>query len=288
MIISASRRTDIPALYSKWFIRRMKEGYCLVKNPFFPAQIKRVSLLPQDITAIVFWTRYSKSMQPFLPELDRHGIAYYFLYTITGYGKQLEPFCPSIAKQIKDIQRLADMLGKNRVIWRYDPIILSKNFSISFHQQNFARLVSELKNSCKKIIISMVDYYTKSLRNLQTVNDNFMQNPPIPVIANLLEYFYITSLTAGLEMQTCAETRELFPAIPPGKCIDDALISNIINKEYKGKKHSGQRPACRCVQSIDIGAYNGCIHGCKYCYAVQNHDKARQNYLLFNQNAESL
>ena len=144
MIISASRRTDIPAFYSKWFMNRIKDGYVLVQNPYNTKQIRKVFLTPFQVDAIVFWTRNAKPLIPYLDDLDKLGYNYYFQYTITGYKRELERFTPSPQKAIETFIELSDKIGKEKVIWRYDPIILS---DYSNYNEHLKRLILQLTNS---------------------------------------------------------------------------------------------------------------------------------------------
>jgi len=272
MIISASRRTDIPAFYGRWFMNRIKLGFCLVRNPFNPNHIQRVLLRPEDVSCFVFWTRNAKSFIPILADLETKSYPFYFLYTVTGYGKELETHLPNISTRIMNFMELSDLIGSNRIIWRYDPIIISEKYSFDEHLKMFENLCSELGGYTNRVIVSFVDYYRKTLKNLSRVSDHFDQEPEQnsqlnSFIKNLVEI----SKSQNLQITSCSEEINLTPfQLKPGKCIDDELISSLFDIDVSHKKDSHQRKHCQCVESKDIGAYNTCPFGCLYCYATNN------------------
>lgn len=162
MIISASRRTDIPAFYSQWFFNRIKEGYVLVPNPFNPKMISKVGLSPTVVDCIVFWT---KNPAPMIDRLDKlQDYKYYFQFTLNSYGEKLENNLPSIDKRIDTFKRLADKIGKEKVIWRYDPILPNGEYNVSFHQEAFARIADGLKDHTEKCMLGFIDHY-QHIRN---------------------------------------------------------------------------------------------------------------------------
>lgn len=284
MIISASRRTDIPAFYAPWFMGRIREQYCTVLNPFNRQQVNRVSLRPEDVDGIVFWTRNPEPLLPYLAELDRRGYRYYFLVTLTGYGPPLELDNPPLDRAVKAITRLAGRIGSERVVWRYDPLILSRITDGDFHRRNFARLSSMLAGSCRRVIVSLLEGYPKTRRELKKLSIDVDMAFPEMAPETLSGRGLLADIAAmagsyGLEIQSCASRVELTPlGIPPGKCIDDELIDRIFGLEVSHTKDRSQRPDCRCIPSRDIGAYNTCLHGCRYCYATHSLETARQNY----------
>src|SRR5512135_950390 len=126
MIISASRRTDIPAFYSRWFMNRVRAGYCTVPNPFNANQVKRISLLPEEVDVIVFWTRNPRPLFPFLKELDVRGVRYYFQFTLLDNPRSIDPKTPPAESALQTFRALSEQVGPARVIWRYDPLVLSQ------------------------------------------------------------------------------------------------------------------------------------------------------------------
>ncbi len=280
MIISASRRTDLPSFYGEWFIRRVRTGWCDALNPFRPSQRTCVSLRPQDVDAIVFWTRNPTPFEPHLDELDRLGFRYYFLYTLTPYGPPLEPFLAPRVDRIAAFRRLAGRLGPDRVVWRYDPIILSPRFSADWHLEAFAALAGALHGATNRVTVSFLDFYRKTERRLAPIEaatgDAFCRDPLAhPELPRLINGLSALAREHGLALQTCAENPRLHRlGIRPGACVDAALINRIWKTRLPLTKDPGQRPDCRCTVSRDIGAVDSCRHGCAYCYSTRSHERA--------------
>ena len=277
MIISASRRTDIPAFYSKWFMNRIKDGYVLVQNPYNTKQIRKVFLTPFQVDAIVFWTRNAKPLIPYLDDLDKLGYNYYFQYTITGYKRELERFTPSPQKAIETFIELSDKIGKEKVIWRYDPIILSDYSSYNEHLRLFEKISNMLENKTDKVVISFADSYKKITNNLKNIGYK-------DILENKKElYLFCEELSnivkdRNIQIETCTEEIDLsIFGINPTKCIDDKLLDKLFNKNLCAIKDKNQRKECGCVESIDIGMYNTCSHGCVYCYATFSDNTVKKN-----------
>lgn len=280
MIISASRRTDIPAFYSEWFINRIREGFLLTRNPFNAHQVKRVSLKPEDVEVLVFWTRNPSKLMPFLPELDALGYLYYFQYTITGYPRMVEKSVPVLQRAIETFIELSQKIGPNRVVWRYDPILLSNFLPLDEHKRLFSKIANMLTGKTSRVVISFADFYKKTEKNLKQV-DGLVCSNIIQQQEQLLElsaYMAKVATAHGMEIKSCAEAVDISSTgVSHGKCIDDALIKDVFGLSLDGKKDSGQREECGCIKSIDIGVYNTCLHGCSYCYATFNHDTVVTN-----------
>lgn len=273
MIISASRRTDIPALYSDWFMNRVRAGFLATRNPFNRHQIREVSLRPEDVAAIIFWTRNPLPLFRHLDELDRLNPRYCFLYTITGYPRLLERRVPELQEAIDTFQKLSELLGPERVVWRYDPVLLSSVTDSCEHRRLFAHIGDALKGHTRKVIVSFADIYKKVATNLTRLS----QSTPLRItdirgsereLRDLAAYFSHIACRNGMRIQTCAETIDLSrEGIEQGKCIDDIWLRDVFKITVPQQKDKGQRDACGCVRSVDIGAYNTCPHGCQYCYA---------------------
>lgn len=275
MIISASRRTDIPSYFSAWFFNRIKEQTVLIRNPMNLHQISRVSLSPQVVDCIVFWT---KNPEPMLENLDRlKDYSYYFQFTLNSYGKDIEENLPSKSEHIIDaFKRLSDKIGRNRVIWRYDPIFLNEKYPLNYHIRYFEKLALTLKDYTEKCTISFLDYYPKIRSNLAALN---LQELDIGTKRKLAEQLSQIAFACGLRMDTCAEDIELSDlGISHAKCVDGKLIETIIGCPIRAEKDPNQRPACGCAASIDIGAYQTCPTGCKYCYANHSSSSGKNNF----------
>lgn len=279
-IISASRRTDIPAFYSEWFMNRIRAGYCIVPNPFNAKQISYISLKPQDVLAIVFWTRDPRPLIKHLPELDRRGYKYYFQQTITGYPRSIDPKSPPISASVKTFQELSKLIGREKTIWRYDPILLSGEISFEWHVKQLSFLIERLKACTDRLIISFIDPY----RKITTRMDR-----EISAYSELIEWIGKMAGKAGIEAQSCAEETDLEKyGIRHGKCIDGNLIAKITGLSAVSRKDPHQRKLCGCVISKDIGVNNTCLFGCKYCYATSNIKTAEKNFKSHDVKSPSL
>ena len=273
MIISASRRCDIAAFHAEWFMNRVRAGEVLVRNPMQKKQISKISLQLDDVDAFVFWTKNPTALMPFLPELNTLGYAYYFLFTITPYDATVEPHVPEKKKMVTLFQRLATLVGAERVLWRYDPILLTKHFTPTWHTTAFQQVAQALSGYTKRCIISFFDDYRKVQQRMQPLAYIM---PDATLMKELVCSFAEIAHRHNITLATCCETLDVaYNGVTPAHCIDRALVEQISGRLLVGiKKDSNQRPACGCAKSYDIGAYNCCAHGCLYCYAVANHAKA--------------
>lgn len=280
MIISASRRTDIPAFYHQWFMNRVRAGFLLIRNPYNTNQVKRVSLLPQDIDAFVFWTRNPEPFIKHLPELDELGYKYYFQYTITGYPKSIERHVPHPQRSIDTFIRLSELIGKNKVIWRYDPILLCNILPVDEHKRLFTKIAEKIHKHTERVVLSFADLYKKTESNLNKI-ENFNYSDILTnksALDELMSHIQATCNALGIKASSCAEEINLSKyGISHGKCIDDSLLKELLNIPVNATKDSGQREACGCIKSIDIGQYNTCLHGCSYCYATFNNEAVLKN-----------
>ena len=245
-----------------------------------PKQVSKIELTPKTVDCFVFWT---KNVTPMLERLDElKDYNYYFQYTITSYGKDVEKGILDKGQVIESFKKLSNIIGKNKVILRYDPILLSNKYTINYHCKAFDRLCSKLYKYTEKCVISFVDLYKKTERNTKELNLMPMSIENIKEISKRLS---IIANKYGLSLETCSEGYDLTEfGIKKGKCIDDKLISEIIGYEVKAKKDDTQREVCGCVKSVDIGQYNTCRHHCLYCYANFNYSQGEENFKLHNKN----
>ena len=261
MIISASRRTDIPALYPDWFLNRLKEGYALIPNPRAPQRLGRVELSPQIVDCIVFWT---KNPAPMFAQFEAvECLAYQFIvqFTLTPYDHTIECGLPPKEKVLKTFIELGKRIGRQRLVWRYDPVIVDSRFSIEWHRNCFAKMCEMLHPYTHRCIISFIDSY-KSIEKL------FRPMTPEETAA-IAGAFSCIAGKHGLGLFTCAEERDLdCYGVQHGACIDRKHLEKIIGSPLTVKVDSNQRKACLCAAAVDLGAYDTCTHGCKYCYAV--------------------
>jgi len=294
MIISASRRTDIPAFYAEWFRNRLEAGFCTVPNPMNTTQVAWVSLRPADVDAIVFWTRNPKPLFPTLETLDRQGILYYFQYTITGYGRPVETSNPPVDTAVCTFRELAGRLPPGRVIWRYDPILLGEEFPPAMHIERFRSIAERLAGHTDRVVISLVDLYRKTLRRMGKIlqiGTALSAEPEAEREAeSLLGELARIANGCGMEMESCAEKADYAHlGIGHTKCVDDRLLRKFApDREWPSKKDKGQRKLCGCVVSKDIGIPNTCLFGCAYCYATSSNAAAAKRYREHNPASPSL
>lgn len=296
MIISASRRTDIPAFFADWFMNRVRAGSVEVRNPFNKAQASRVSLFPVDVDAIVFWTKNPAPLMKHLDELDSMGYKYYFLYTLNGYPALLEPRVPSCEDSVSTFRALSGRLGAGRVIWRYDPIIITDATPEEYIVSNFTRLAGQLEGAAKRVTFSfaVIDGYRKVIANMERFSrEHGMKFEDITgkpdVVRRLASAIADIARRHSMDIYSCADPNDLSAyGIRHGKCIDDGLIRELFGIEVGHGKDKNQRSACGCVQSRDIGQYNTCLHGCVYCYATSGALEAVANYQRHDPMAPSM
>jgi hypothetical protein len=279
MIVSVSRRCDISRYRFEWFMERLDAGFCEVANPFNRNQIKRVSLVPaamgddtdDNVEAFVFWTREPENILAKTEELEKRGFRFYVMISITGYPAELEPNMPVLSKVLANMKKLSQKIGQDRVIWRYDPVILTSVTDEDFHRKNFDFLARELAGVVRRVIISIYDEYPAAKKRLEIkeklgclkmleINDS---------LPRLLGGFAKSAQDAGMEIQSCAEEEDFSSfGIKGGACIDAALINKLWGIETGGKDKN-QRPYCLCCKSVDIGAYGTCAAHCVYCYSIR-------------------
>jgi DNA repair photolyase len=241
----------------------LREGFVYVRNPFNRRQVSKLSLLPGSVDCFVFWTKNPEPFIKRLEELKKYN--FYFQFTITPYDNDLEPFVPNRGELIDAFIKLSDLIGKEKVIWRYDPILLSGKYTVDYHIENFESIAKEVGSYTGKCIISFFDFYKKCERNLK---DTDAREPTDKEIISISKKLKEIAVKYNLTLETCAENIDLEQyGIRHGKCIDNVLIEKLLGQKVKVSKDKNQRDACGCVESIDIGTYNTCEHGCLYCYA---------------------
>jgi hypothetical protein len=286
MIISVSRRSDIPRFYADWFMDRIRSGSVEVANPFNAKQIRTVNLNPAALDVLVFWTRDPRPLLPFLAELDERGYRYYFMTTLTGYPKEIEPGRVPVADIVDALSRLSDTIGSARSIWRYDPVFLSSVTDASFHLKNFDGLATCLHGKVERVIFSAYDEYKKTRGRVAALLNRGIEVYPahdadgllVPEAAKLLGDLAGTARARGIEPRSCAEADDLGRyGIVANACVDAELIKRLWGIEVGARKDRSQRPACRCAESVDIGAYDSCPAGCVYCYAITGSGHTKYN-----------
>jgi hypothetical protein len=275
MIISVSRRSDIPRFHFDWFLERLKEGFVDVANPFNRNQLRRVSLLPDSAEVIVFWTRDPSALLIHGKTLENLGYRWYVMVTLTGYPPLLEANPPDKTLVLRTLHELSGRFGPERVLWRYDPVFLSSLTTGAFHLSNFKALSQALKGAVTKVIISGYDEYPRARRRMERLEAGGRlrvealrdeEGRFLGPARELLGELAALAKAAGMSMQSCAEEEDLTPlGITRGACIDRDFIRERWGIEAPGK--ANQRRHCCCAPSVDIGSYGPCPALCAYCYA---------------------
>lgn len=275
MIINTGGRTDTVQYYAPWLLKRFEEGYVLTRNPLFPSKVSRYELIPDKVDCVVFC---SKDYRPILPRLHEITGRFptYFYYTITAYGKDIEPGVPSIQESMETLKELSRLVGRQRVAWRYDPVLLTRDYTIQRHAETFQAMAAALAPYIDRCIFSFVELYKK----LET---NMPELIPLSVedMDTLARELGRIAGAHGIHLQTCGTNGDYSRyGIHPSGCMTLDILGRANGIAFKDLKHRGMRQGCHCIESRDIGAYDTCLNGCKYCYANQTPQKAFENRRL--------
>ena len=278
MILSVSRRTDIPQYYSDWFFNRMKEGFLYVKNPMNSHQVSRIELSPDLVDLVVFWT---KNPEPMMKRIDELGeIPYYIQFTLTGYGRGMEPGLPDKRELIRIFRETAETAGRNRMVSRYDPVLLNERYPAEYHFRAFEAIAEGICGCTDKVVISFLDCYGKTKRNMRGIP---LETPDTETMKRMGETFVKTAERFGMRVESCAEAVDLSDVgIRHGSCIDPAMAEQILGVPIHVKKDKNQRPVCGCVESVETGAYDTCLCGCKYCYANDSEEAVKRRRAVYD------
>lgn len=280
MILFASGRTDIPAFYSNWFINRVKAGFVDVRNPFNQKLVSRIYF--SDVDLIMFC---SKNPLPMINKLDILKAPVLFHVTITPYGKDVEPNIPDKRLIIEGVKKLSLVLGIDNVVVRYDPIFLSDKYNVDYHIKAFDKLCKNLNGYVNKIIVSFMDEY-KNVRN----NKNILKYRAITKEDHkkIGEAFSKSAMDNGMSVQTCFEDEDLTQyGFVKGECLSHELAYILTGKKFKSSNVRKEKK-CECVQMVDIGDYNSCMHMCKYCYANYDEKAVSSNFERHDDNSSLL
>lgn len=289
LIISASRATDVPVFYADWFFRRLEKGYVRWRNPF-SGQDSYVSF--GNTRFIVFWSKDPAPLLPYLPRLKERGIGCYIQFTLNDYEAEgMEPNVPALAQRTDTFRRLVDALGIGAVVWRFDPLILTDKINIDTLLDKIAHIANVLAGYTEKLVFSFADIesYKKVSRNLRQSGINYCEWDEESMRDFASRLSALNRNKWKFRLATCAERINLSEyGIEHNRCIDPELISRFApddvilqNFLYNAKTDTGQRKACGCILSKDVGAYNTCPHGCLYCYANTSSASALANHKAF-------
>jgi len=275
MILNISGRTDIVNHYSNWLFKRFEEGYVLSRNSLFQNSVRRYELTPDKIDCIIFG---SKNYAPILARIQEITSKFntYFYYTITAYGKDVEPGVPDIDTSITTLLKLSEIAGSRRIAWRYDPVLLTNKYTITQHFETFEYISRRLSGHIDRCIFSFVEMYKKHETNFPEL---------IPLTAKdsdeLARGLGEISTKYNITLQTCGpEENYAQYGIKTSGCVTLDILGQANNLQFRDMKHKGFRKGCHCIESRDMGALNSCPNGCKYCYANKNMQLPRENYKL--------
>lgn len=273
MILNTGARTDTV----QWLLKRFEEGYVYARNPLVPNKVVKYELSPEKIDLVMFC---SKNYKPILPRLHEITDKYrtYFHYTVTAYGKDVEPLVPSVDESIETLIALSKQVGKQRVAWRYDPVLLTDKYTIEVHAKTFEYMAEKLAPYIDRYIFSFVEMYKKLKTNMPEI---------VPLTEtdknHIAEILGSIANKYGIHIQTCGTNGDYSQyGIRSSGCATLEILGAANGCEFKNLKHKGLREGCHCIESRDIGAYDTCLNGCKYCYANKNPKKAKDNYKLHN------
>ena len=278
-VISVSRRTDVPAFYSEWFMNRIRDGYVRWMNPFSKA-VYRVSLFPEDVSAIVFWSKDYQPLLPYLNELDAGGYRMLFHFTITGLPRVFEPGVPDTAELVKCARILAHRYGNESVLWRYDPVLVSSVTDGPYHLDRFRQLCAGLQGAVKQCYFSFAIFYGKVLRNAEALaNETGIERQDLPQDNRITLANAMAAIAAdhGIEMCSCCGDYLVGGRVAKAHCIDADFLQRLFPDKVESLAAHPTRQECGCYESKDIGTYGTCPHGCVYCYANTNAVTALRN-----------
>jgi hypothetical protein len=284
-VISASRRTDIPAFYGEWLVNRLKAGFALVRNPY-SRRISRVSLKAADVSALYFC---SKNYGPLLPRLEQIETTtgnLFFHFTITA-NMELELNVPDYRDAVRDYLYLAGRYSPEQIIWRYDPVCITDKISFDDHEERFLRIAGMLKGNARKCYISFVHPYKRAVLNLQKYTDHRLAGPSLEQKQMYARRLAEKAASFGITLYACCNDYLVSDTILKASCIDGRTFSEVFQAPVDTRA-AASRKECACTRSIDIGAYDTCPHGCVYCYANSDKERASAAHLRHDPGWNSL
>ena len=282
MIINTGMRTDIPAFYSKWLLNRIKEGFVYVRNPYYKHQVTKYKIDPTVVDCLAFCTKNPRPLIPHLKELDN--FKQFWFVTITPYGKDIEPNVPDKKQVISDFKKLSEHLGKKAVGIRYDPIFINEEFDVNKHIKCFFKLLRELKGYTEDCTISFLDRYEKVKRNAPS-----LRVPTEEEQIQIAKAFAEIGKQNNITVHACCEKEFLKDyGLDITGCMSKEIVEKAIGNNLKSPKNNSKRSMCNCLMGNDIGAYNTCMHLCKYCYANADVNLVKENIKKHNPNSPFL
>lgn len=265
MIFNISSRTDIPAFYTPWLLKRLEEGYVMVRNPYDGRKVIRYEFHENDILCFV-----SKDFSPLIPYLGDIAKKFriHLYHTVTGYGRDIERDVPPIKKRIETFIRASEAVGAKNISWRYDPIMVYSRYDTAFHERAFSYLCEKFSGYTGLCIFSFISLY----RSVEASMPGIMPVSPEDK-ESIVRAMAGPALEKGIMLQSCAGAFE-YSDRPVRHC---GCISPEVLGFEDVRRLKASRPGCLCVENRDIGAYGTCMHGCLYCYAGSRRpaDRAR-------------
>jgi hypothetical protein len=284
MIISVSRRTDIFTFYGEWFFNRLDAGYCMVRNP--RGKPYRDSLRREDVDGFVFWT---KDIGPFMDKLaiiHGRGYPFYVQHTINNYPASLAPHVPPAGASVQNMRKLAELYGPDAAVWRYDPIIHTTLTPWESHLANFAKLAEALRGATNEAGISFVDNYKKMARNMALAGIPW-SDPGGEEKKRMASELAAIAGANGMQLTLCCEAKSMPESTRPSRCIDATRLARVAGRPLRSKAKP-DRPGCGCCDNRDIGEYDTCLHGCRYCYATNSLVVAQERHQAHDPHGETL
>lgn len=286
-IISASRRADIPAFFTDWFLERLREGRCLVKNPY-SGRVQEVSLRPALVHSMVLWSKDFRPLLSRLAEVEKYAPNLFFHYTITGIPKELEKHTPDMTEAVRDFISISKRYSPRHIVWRFDPIVMTGSLPFEFYEKTFARLAGMLGGHAEECYLSFMEPYKKVLRNFGKYTDHKLIELSVEQKREYAGRLSIIAKKEGLKLFACCNEYLVNDDIGKAKCADGERLARLFGDMELSAKSAPTRDGCGCARAIDIGAYDTCAHGCLYCYANSDKEKAKGFLKSFNSTQKGL
>lgn len=273
MILNTGQRTDIPAFYSEWFINRVNEGFVMVRNPYNQSAVTRFEIRPDIVDMIGFCTKNPLPLLPFAAELDKRGYGQYWQFTITSYGRDIEPNVPDKHECLEAFKKLSALVGKDKIVWRYDPIFIDSKYTADYHRRAFEKMSRALNGWTDHCIISFIDLFPKVKKNFPEARE-MSEQEEIALGKDLIAI----AASNKIKIRTCGEGDLLaqYGADTDG-CMTPAIYERAVGQPLAFPRFTPSRSECACYLSCDIGAYSSCRHFCRYCYANSDWRAVNQN-----------
>ncbi len=272
MILNTGSRTDIPAFYMEWFMERIRAGCVMARNPYYPKLVHRYRLDPKLTDVLVFCTKDPGNALPYLGELAAYDM--FWFVTITPYGKDIEPRVRNKHEILRDTAKLSEAVGQRRTAWRYDPIFLDEKYTYEYHMRAFETMCRELSGKVSFCVISFIDLYEKTKRNFPGIRE-VSRADQLRFCAGLCEI----AGRYGIPVKTCLEDEGLAAYGPDTSgCMTKEVLEAALGRKIRAEASKKTREGCHCLLGNDIGEYNTCLHGCRYCYANYDTETVLANY----------